>query len=221
MIVGGAVLATLIALYAAFEWGRLNAGYDSSAARAEAGQLRARIRELESQNKDHRLQLAATETGRTGQTRERAELARSIGDLQAEVARQARISRSIAGRGCQPAGRSGEDPAVPRVARRKRRRIPVEAVLGRPLRPEDAVDGTVKLTFEGTTAATPVNLDLGAVSTVTDGVLRFSYRYVATLEQAIKLPSGFLPARTTVELQPARKGASPVRQTFLWMVETG
>ena len=91
-------------------------------------------------------------------------------------------------------------------------------VLGRPLRPEDLVSGTVRMTFEGTIARHAVTLDLAAVSDVPGGELSFSYRYVQTLDQAIKLPAGFVPARITIELQPARKGANPVRQTFLWTV---
>jgi hypothetical protein len=221
LVVAGALLTGLIALYAAFEWGRLNAGYDSSAARAEASELRSRIRELEGESKRQRLQLASQETGRTGQTRERAELARSIGELQAEVARQAQdlaFYRGVVGDNLQADVVKIQQFRVLRGANADEYLL--KLVLGRPLRPEDAVTGTIKLTFEGTTAATPVNLDLGAVSTVTDGVLRFSYRYVETLEQAVKLPAGFTPARTTIELQPARKGANPVRQTFLWTVET-
>jgi len=221
LIGGFTLLATLIALYAAFEWGRLNAGYDSSAARAEAGELRTRIRALEADSKRLRLQLASQDTARTGQTRERSELARSIGDLQAEVARQAQdlaFYRGVVGENLQADVVKIQQFRVLRGANADEYLL--KLVLGRPLRPEDAVTGTVKLTFEGTTAATPVNLDLSAVSTVTDGLLRFSYRYVETLEQAIKLPPGFTPARTSIELLPGRKGANPVRQTFLWTVET-
>jgi hypothetical protein len=28
-----------------------------------------------------------------------------------------------------------------------------------------------------------------------------------------------MPARTTIEIVPARKGANPVRQSFIWTVE--
>lgn len=221
LIAGGAVLGTLIALYAAYEWGRLNAGYDSRAARAELGELRSQNRKLEAENRSQRLQLASQETQRAGQNRERAELSRAIGDLQAEVARQAQdlaFYRGVVGENLQAEVVKIQQFRVVRGAGPGE--YLVKLVLGRPLRPEDAISGTVKLTFEGTTAATPVNLDLSAVSDVTDGTLRFSYRYVETLEQTIRLPEGFEPARTTVELQPSRKGANPLRQTFLWSVES-
>ncbi len=53
------------------------------------------------------------------------------------------------------------------------------------------------------------------------GELTFSYRYLQTLEQAIRLPAGFAPARVNVELAPSRKGVNPVHETFLWTVENG
>lgn len=221
LLVGGGILLMLVALYAAFESGRLRAGYDSRATRARISDLRSEIRELEAESRRQRLQLAAQETDRVGQARERAELSKAIGDLQAEVGRQAQdlaFYRGVVGENLQAervriqqfkvVGNGGPDEYL------------LKLVLGRPLRPEDVVSGTVRITLEGMSASKPVNLDLGAVSTVADGELKFSYRYVQTLEQAIRLPHGFEPARTTVELQPTGKGASPVRQTFLWAVET-
>ncbi len=84
-------------------------------------------------------------------------------------------------------------------------------VLGRPMNREDAINGRIRMTFEGTTAATPVNLDLAAVSQVEGGELSFNYRYSQTIEIPIQLPAGFRPARTAIELTPSRKGVNPVR----------
>ena len=52
-----------------------------------------------------------------------------------------------------------------------------------------------------------------------NGELPFNLRYVETLEQAVTLPEGFVPARSTVQLLPSSKGAKEVRETFLWTVE--
>ena len=86
LLLGGGCAVVLMGLYVAFEWGRTNAGFDARSARADQGELQDRLRELESENRRQRLQLAAGDTQRVGQAREREELARSIGDLQAEVA---------------------------------------------------------------------------------------------------------------------------------------
>lgn len=221
LIAAGVVMAGL-SLYAAFEWGRGNAGFDSRSARAEEGDLREQIRELEVQNRRQRLELAAGETQRVGQAREREELARTIGDLQADVARLTRdlaFYRGVVG--------EAANAAVVRVQQLRvtRGKTPGEfdlhLVLGRPLRPEDLVSGKARVSIEGSVGATPTTLDLAQVSDAPGGELSFSYRYVQTLDQAVKLPAGFVPARVTVELQPSRKGVNATRETFLWTVENG
>jgi hypothetical protein len=166
--------------------------------------------------------LAAGETQRVGQAREREELARSIGDLQAEVARLNRdlaFYRGVVG-----------DSANTQIVRMQQFRVTrgkapgeflLHLVLGRTLRPEDFVSGKLRVTLEGSVGATTTTLDLAQVSDVPGGELTFSYRYVQTLEQAIKLPIGFVPARVSIEMQASRKGVNPVRETFLWTLENG
>jgi hypothetical protein len=220
IVVVGTIACALLSLYASFEWGRSNAGFDGRAARMERSTLQDRIGDLEKEIRHQRLKLAAFETDKVGQTRERTELARNIGELQAEVGR---LTQDLAFyRGVVGERGPGEVVKIQqfRVLRADAaNEYLLRLVLGRPLRGEDAITGKVRLTFEGATAATPVNLDLAAVADVPGGELTFSYRYVETLEQRVRLPAGFAPARTTVEVTPARKGVNPVRETFLWTVE--
>jgi hypothetical protein len=219
LIVAGVTMVLLL-MYVAFEWGRGNAGFDSRSARAEEGELRETLSQLQADNRRQRLQLAAGETQRVGQAREREELARTIGDLQADVAR---LTRDLAFyRGV--VGESGNGQVV-RVQQFRITRgaaageFVLHIGLGRPLRPEDAVSGKARITIEGAQGATATTLELSQVAEVPGGELGFSYRYLQTLDQPVKLPPGFVPARVTVELAAARKGVNPVRETFLWTVD--
>jgi hypothetical protein len=222
LLAGGLLLVTLIALYVAFDWGRRNAGFDSSKARAQNGDLRGQVRDLEAQLRQLRLTLAAQETERAGQVRERAELAKTIGDLQAEVARQRQdlsFYRGVVGENLQ-----GEMLKIQQfhiTVGKEPGQYHLRLVLGRTLRPDDMVSGAVQISFEGTDGENrAAALDLATVSTVAGDALNFNYRYVETLERDIRLPSGFTPERTTIELQPTRKGVNKIRQTFLWNVDT-
>jgi hypothetical protein len=219
---GGAAAVAIMSAYIAFEWGRSNAGFDARSARADQGELHDRIRQLESENRKQRLQLAAGETQRVGQAREREELARTIGDLQAEVAS---LSRDLAFyRGVVGESVSAEIVRVQqfRITRGgAANEYVLHLVLGRPLRPEDAVNGKARVSVEGTSGSAATSLDLAQLANVPGGELTFSYRYLQTLEQAIRLPAGFAPARVNVELAPSRKGVNPVHETFLWTVENG
>jgi hypothetical protein len=220
LIVCGALAMLAFALFAAYEWGRSNAGFDGRAARLERSELHDQIDDLQDEIRKQRLALAANESERIGQTRERSELAKSIGDMQADVARltsDLAFYRGVAGeKSSEEVLKIQQFRVTPGKAADE---YMVRLVLGRPLGREDAINGRLRMTFEGATAATPVNLDLAAVSQVTSGELTFNYRYSETLEQTIRLPAGFTPARTTVEVNPARKGVNPVRETFLWTVE--
>lgn len=222
ILIGAGIVMLLLAMYAAFEWGRGNAGFDSRSARVEVGEMRDRVRELEAENRRQRLEIAAGQTQRVGQAREREELARTIGALQADVARLTRdlaFYRGVAG--------ESANTAVVRVQQLRITRgkaageFDLHLVLGRPLRPEDFASGKARVSLEGSVGATATTLDLSQVSDAPGGELAFSYRYVQTLDQTVKLPVGFVPARVTVELRSSRKGVNPVSETFLWTVENG
>ncbi len=219
-MVGGAVVGGLVALWVSYAWGHSNAMADLPGAAERSSEVRAQLQRLQVENRDLRLKLAAQETERAGQVRERTALSKTIGELQAEVAR---VSQDLA----FYRGVAGENVSEDVVRIQQFQINPLTTpdtyrlriVLGRPLRGEDSISGAIKLVFEGTTAATPVNLDLSAATSPKIGELRFSYRYTQTLEQTIQLPSGFKPTRTTLEVQPAKRGASLMRQSFLWTVE--
>lgn len=220
LLIGGGLVIGLLALYIAFEWGRSRAGFDGAAAREQRSDLRRQISDLKSQLKEQRLQLARFETERVGQTRERTELEKTIGSLQADKARltsDLAFYRGIAG------GNTGTE--VMKIQQFEVLRGPgqnayvLRLVLGRPLRAEDLLTGKVRITVEGGTLAEPRNLDLAALAGIEGGELSFSYRYTETLEQPVVLPAGFTPLRTTVELAPARRGVNPVRESFIWTVQ--
>jgi hypothetical protein len=219
LIVGIVALACML-LVIAFEWGRSNAGFDGRSARLQRSDLREQIAQLESENRALRLKSARQETDRIAQIRERSELARAIGDLQAQVEQansDLAFYRGVAGE------QSSKDPL--KIQQFKIRRggaqneYLLRLVLGRPMGREDAINGRIRVTFEGTTAATPVNLDLAAVSEVDGGELSFSYRYSQAIEVPLRLPAGFTPARIAIEIAPSRKGVNPIRTSFMWTVE--
>ena len=222
LAIGGVVLLGLILLYVAYEMGRTRANARGLAAQAELEQLGTSYSELEVANRELRLKIASQETSQVAQGRERTEVQRTIGELQAQVARQSQdlaFYRGIVGDKTQ-----GPPVKVQQFritgSSNEPRRYSLRLVLGRPVRPDDVVNGTVGITVEGTQGGQPATLDLAALTPL-DRLreLRFNYRYLQTFEQAIVLPEGFRPARATVEIRLGRKGAEPLRQTFLWKLD--
>lgn len=220
LLVLGALAAAVVAVLGAFEFGRYRAGFDGAAARAERARYEDRIAELEEQARASRLKLAMFENEGAGQLRERTELARTIGGLQAEVAQ---LNSDLAFyRGVVEGRTTTEVVKIQQFhvsAGKAAREFTLRLVLGRPLRPEDTVSGKARITIEGNAAdGSPASLDLAALG-VEAGELSFSLRYVETLEQVVVVPAEFTPARTTVELVPARKDMKSVRETFIWKLE--
>ncbi len=173
--------------------------------RAERATYKDRIAALEEEARAARLKLAMFETEGTGQLRERTELAKTIGELQAEVAR---LNSDLAFYRGVVEGRTTADVVKIQQfqvsAGKAAREFTLRLVLGRPLRPEDSISGKVRITVEGTAAdGSPASHDLAALG-VEAGELSFSLRYVETLEQAGAVAGG-LHARA----HHGRAGAGP------------
>src|SRR5262245_34563846 len=105
-IIGAVVLVLAgFVLYVIYEWGRYDGGYDRMAASQERVEHRVALERLEKTNRELRTRLAELDTVRIGRAREQAEVARTIGDLQAQVARQAQdlaFYRGIVAQGAAP-----------------------------------------------------------------------------------------------------------------------
>jgi hypothetical protein len=222
LLLGGTAILGLLLVYVAFELGRRRSDTESVAVARSHAELTERVSELEATNRELRVKLAAQDSTQVGQARERAEVARTIGELQAQIARQTQdlaFYRGIA----------GDSSAAPPVRIQQFRvaalgapgRYSLRLVLGRPLRPEDVVNGTLQLTVEGTQGDKPATLDFGQLTGGQVRELRFNYRYLQTFEQEFALPADFRPTRSTIEVRVARKGVEPARQSFLWNLEHG
>jgi hypothetical protein len=209
------------ALYVVYELGRFDAGYDRLAVSQERAEHDVTLDRLEKANRELRTRLAELDTIRIGRAREQAEVSRSIGELQAQVARQAQELQFYRGIVAQSATSTGVKIQQLRITPGDRTgRFKVRLTLVRSVRPEDVVSGTLVLGAEGSSAAgQAASLDSAAL---TGGKVRevpFNFRYFQNLEPEIALPSGFQPERLSVELRSSRKGVSPVTQTFPWTVD--
>ncbi|HKZ74042.1 MAG TPA: DUF6776 family protein [Steroidobacteraceae bacterium] len=221
-IIMGAALALLsaLALYAAYELGRFDAGYDRMAVAQQRTELEVEIGRLEEMNRELRAKLADLETMRVGQARERAEVARTIGDLQAQVARQQQDLAFFRGIVTQGAASLGVKIQQLRIARSDTPgRYHVRITLVQSGRPDSVVSGALAVKLEGEAAGQAAAYDLAALTSDKQGELPFSFRYFENFDREIALPPGFAPERLTVVVRATRKGVTPLTQSFLWKVD--
>lgn len=217
------VILGAAALYAAFEIGRYEGGYDMLAATRQRSQLEATAGRLERANGALRKQLAQLDTMRVGGTQERAELAHTIGELQSQVASQSQQLEFY--RGVVSHGLSRDDLAIGLKIQELRitaespasGHYEVHLTLLQTARPQAAVSGTFRLSVEGRMQGKAETLDLPALGGKVEQP--FTFRYFQSITQDIAVPSGFAPDRLTVEVRAGKMPVTPLIQTFPWRVE--
>lgn len=217
LVAGG--LIGLFAFYVVYELGRYEAGYDRQAVAQRRTELEVQIEHLQANNREMRTKLAELDTVRVGRAHEQAEIARAMGDLQAQVARQSQelaFYRGVVAQGAAALGVKIEQlhiTAGPRPAT-----FLVHLSLVRSGRADTQASGTVHLSLEGTSGGAAKSLDLSALTGGRVHELRYAFRYLQSFDQELAVPLAFKPEQLAVEVQSARHDVAPLSQTFLWTV---
>jgi len=215
-----AALVGVFGLYVVYELGRYNAGYDRQAVAQQRTALEVRIEHLEKDNRELRTRLAETDTIRAGRAREQAEVARAMGELQAQVARQSQELAFYRGVVAQNANALGVKIEQLRITPGTRpATFIVHMSLVRSGRADGAASGTVHLSLDGSTDGSTRSLDLGALTGGRVRELRYDFRYLQNFDQELSVPLAFKPEQLVVEVQSSRHDVAPLSQTFLWTVE--
>ena len=213
-------LVCLFALYVVYEFGRYDAGYDRQAAAQQRTVLEVRIEHLQKDNRELRTRLAEADTIRAGRAREEGELARAMGELQAQVARQSQelaFYRGVVAQNATALGVKIEQLRITAGARPATYIVHMSLV--RSGRAENTTSGSVHLSLEGTYDGNPSSRDLAALSGGKARELRYDFRYLQNFDQEIAVPLAFKPEQLVVEVQSSRHDVPPLSQTFLWTVE--
>jgi hypothetical protein len=213
-------LVCLFALYVVYELGRYNAGYDRQAVAQRRTVLEVRIEHLQKDNRELRTRLAEADTIRAGRAREEGELARAMGELQAQVARQSQelaFYRGVVAQTATALGVKIEQLHI--TAGTRPATYIVHMSLVRSGRAEGAASGSVHLSLDGTYDGGARSLDLATLSGGKARELRYDFHYLQSFDQELSLPLAFKPEQLVVEVQSTRHDVAPLSQTFLWTVE--
>ncbi len=214
-----AVLAGILILYGAFESGRYDAGYRVVDSARSALQAHARIRNLETQNSQLRTQLAAAEVARRVDRVAYAQVTRSLGDMQGQIAHMSQDLAFYRGL-VQP-------DSIVRVKVQQMQIVPgagpgqfhLKFVLMQAGKSSGTVAGHALVTIDGLQQGKPRSLSFAQVSPGGHPSLSYSFRYFQDYDEPLQLPAGFQPARVGVELRIGRDTGHGYRQAFLWKAQ--
>ena len=205
-----AVGGLLLLGWSLYALGRAGFGFGDTGLFSDAASLRRAVNTRDATIKELRRQVAELDTLKAAQEQERREVAQTIGELQAEVARQRQQLEFYKGIV------SATEPP-PEVAIRNLRidgtqrggKSLLRLSLAQPGNPRDIVSGTVRVFVEG--------LQGGRVTRALVYEIPYSFRYFENIERELVVPRGVTPERLTIEVQPAGRDARPVVQSLPWL----
>jgi hypothetical protein len=214
------VLVVAGGVYGMYEFGRYRGGYDVVASLKERGALRQEIEIQRTTISDLRAKVAQLESTTVGQTREREEVQRTIGELQAQVARanqELAFFRGIVTQNANSAEVKIQQARM--VATSTANKFRVRVTLVQPMKPDSVVSGVVVLSVDGELDGKPGRADFATLSGGKRREIPFTFRYLENIEEEITMPPGMKPEQLLVEVRSNRRGSSPVQQSYVWSVD--
>jgi hypothetical protein len=216
------LLVLLVAggVYGMYEFGRYRAGFDVVDAFKERAALQKVIGDHEATISELRAKVAQLESSTVGQTREREEVQRTIGELQAQVARanqELAFFRGIVTQNANSAEVKIQQARM--VATSTANKFRVRVTLVQPMKPDTVVSGVVILSVEGAVDGKPGRADFATLSGGKRREIPFTFRYLENIEEEITVPPGMKPEQLLVEVRSNRRGSAPVQQSYVWSVD--
>ena len=216
------VLVLLVAggVYGMFEFGRYRAQYDIVAMVKERAEYRGQIEAQEAVISELRAKVAQLESSTVGQTREREEVQRTIGDLQAQVARanqELAFFRGIVTQNANSAEVKIQQARM--VASAAANKFRIRVTLVQPMKPDTVVSGVVVLSVDGEIDGKPGRADFATLSGGKRREIPFTFRYLENIEEEITMPPGMKPEQLLVEVRSNKRGSAPVQQSYVWSVD--
>jgi hypothetical protein len=213
------VLLSVAVLYSAFEFGRYEGGFRVVDSVRGALSASRRIRSLEAQNENQRRQLEAAETARRVDREGYAQVERSLGEMQSQIARlnqdlsfyrglvqpESLIHVKVQQMQILPDGPPGQ--------------YHLKFVLMQTGKPDKEVTGNAAITLDGLVQGKPMSLAYAQVSPNHRASLAYSLKYFQEYNEPIQLPVGFEPTRVGIEIHSGRDINHSFRQAFVWKAQ--
>jgi hypothetical protein len=212
-------LLVLTILYSVFELGRYDAGYRVVDSVRGALSASRRIRSLEAENQTQRHQLEAAETARRVDREGYAQVEKSLGDMQSQIARLNQDLSFYRGL-VQP-------ESLIHVKAQQMQIIPdgppglfhLKFVLVQTGKQDKELAGNAAVTIDGLLGGKPLSMTYAQVSPGHRVSLAYSLKYFQNYNEPIELPAGFEPTRVGVEIRSGRDAIHSVRQAFVWKAQ--
>ncbi len=215
---GTAALLAVALLFGAFELGRYDAGFRVVDSVRGALAASARIRELEADNARQRTQLEAADVARRVDREGYAQVERSLGDMQSQIARLNQDLSFYRGL-VQPESLIHVKVQQMQIMPEADGQFRLKFVLMQTGKPESIVAGNAAIVVDGLLHGKPRTFSFAELSPSRRVSLAYSFRYFEDYDELIRMPPGFEPTRVGVEFHSGRDSSHGFRQAFVWKAQ--
>ena len=213
----------LAVLYLVFEFGRIQAGYNTVDAAAQRNALKAEISSLEGEIGRLNEQIVMLETAADIEKAAYKDVESSLVDLQAKIQEQQDAIAFYRGIVSPADGNAGLRVQDLKLSRADRERVwKIRLVLVQAMKHDRKVSGDVVLTIAGTEDGEPRAYSYSELLPEdADGGWAFSFRYFQDFDREVILPDGFTPEEVTISVQSRTRSIASIEESFRWASHLG
>ena len=210
-------------LYLVFEFGRIQAGYNTVDAAAQRNALNAEILSLEGEIGRLNEQIVMLETAADIEKAAYKDVESSLVDLQAKIQEQQDAIAFYRGIVSPADGNAGLRVQDLKLSRADRERVwKIRLVLVQAMKHDRKVSGDVVLTIAGTEDGEPKIYSYSELLPEdADGSWAFSFRYFQDFDREVVLPDGFTPEEVTISVQSRTRSIASIEESFRWATHLG
>lgn len=215
LLIGGALLGAVVAGWGFYAYGQFQGGYDVIEASKQRLALHGKIRELESERDQLRVQVAALQQGQVIDQQSYGTVRGDLKQLQEEILelrKEVEFYRGIAAPTERQGGIAIQSFKVQPVGESGLYRF--ELVITQVLNNDNNVAGNLRLMLEGAVNGQSRRIDFSEISPNRSVKSSFRFRYFDKIGGDIRLPSGFIPRNVHIEV--TANGRKSVEKNFAW-----
>ena len=213
----------LAVLYLVFEFGRIQAGYNTVDAATQRNALKAEISALEGEIGRLNEQIVMLETAADIEKAAYKDVESSLVDLQAKIQEQQDAIAFYRGIVSPADGNAGLRVQDLKLSRADRERVwNIRLVLVQAMKHDRKVSGDVVLTIAGIEDGEPRAYSYAELLPEdADGSWAFSFRYFQDFDREVILPDGFTPEEVTISVQSRTRSIASIEESFRWASHLG
>jgi hypothetical protein len=212
----GIICVILLLLRGSFEYGRMEAGYDSAGATAYIEQLQAQLEESQAEIVENNRQATMLKRNSLIDDDASGQLKTTLAQSQNEVRK---LKKELSFYKSIVAPEQGERSIAIQTIQLKQNAgggYNYKIIVSQRGRNDRFARGTLEVSIKGVSKGKPLTLALAEVSNDTKKPMKFGFKYFQNFEGILTLPEAFQPDYVHVKVKPSTGKLKSIDEQFAW-----